>query len=96
MDPAADNGLQAERTELAWRRTQVSLCLVACLALRGHSYWLVAVALGSAALVGLGQRKRYRQSLAMLQGQGGQARVALVVSTCAMLALMVALAAPLP
>ena len=53
-DSASDSGLQAERTVLAWRRTQVALLLVACLAWRGEM-WMVA---GMAALLALLGRAR--------------------------------------
>ncbi|SNB86478.1 protein of unknown function [Pseudomonas sp. URIL14HWK12:I8] len=72
-DSAGDSGLQAERTVLAWRRTQVSLLLVACLAWRGEM-WMVA---GLAALLALLGRARergvYCRGLGMLHHEQGQA-----------------------
>ncbi|HYQ48963.1 MAG TPA: DUF202 domain-containing protein [Pseudomonas sp.] len=82
-DSAGDSGLQAERTVLAWRRTQVSLLLVACLAWRGEM-WVVA---GMAALLALLGRARergvYRRGLGMLQREQGHA-AACSVLLCAL------------
>ncbi|MGA4634820.1 DUF202 domain-containing protein [Pseudomonas solani] len=72
---------QAERTELAWRRTQLSLLVIACLALRGADPLLALVALGSATVLWLGQHPRYRHSLAMLRDENGQARPCSVLGT---------------
>lgn len=87
----ADAGLQAERTELAWRRTQLSLLVVACLALRGAQTSLMLLALAAAVALWAGQRTRYRHSLAMLDAERGQARIGAVlgiglaqVSLCAL------------
>jgi uncharacterized membrane protein YidH (DUF202 family) len=76
-----DPGLQAERTELAWRRTQLSLLVVACLALRDAQLLLGLLALGMALLLWSGQRNRYRDSLAMLGDERGRARILMVPGT---------------
>ncbi|QEY62898.1 DUF202 domain-containing protein [Metapseudomonas lalkuanensis] len=76
-----DPGLQAERTELAWRRTQLSLLVIACLALRGQSPLLAVLALATAAVPWLGQRRRYQRSLAMLREERGHARPGMVLAT---------------
>lgn len=80
-DCSSDPGLQAERTELAWRRTQLSLLVIACLALRGQDLAVLLVALASVALLWLGQGSRYRRSLAMLRVERGQARLFSVLGT---------------
>lgn len=72
---------QAERTELAWRRTQLSLLVIACLALRGAEPTLALLALGSAAALWLGQRPRYRHGLAMLRDERGHPRATAVLGT---------------
>ncbi len=72
-ESAGDTALQAERTVLAWRRTQVSLLLAACLAWRS-AMWMSA---GMAALLALPGRARergvYRRGLGMLQREQGHA-----------------------
>lgn len=78
-DCSSDPGLQAERTELAWRRTQLSLLVIACLALRGQDLAVLLVALASVALLWLGQRRRYRRSLAMLRDECGRAQLSAVL-----------------
>lgn len=88
----ADAGLQAERTELAWRRTQLSLLVIACLALRGQDLAVLLIALTSAALLWLGQGRRYRRSLAMLREECGRARWRSVLGTSLALLAMALLA----
>lgn len=89
---SSDPGLQAERTELAWRRTQLSLLVIACLALRGQEQVVTLLALGVAALLWLGQHHRYRNSLAMLRDERGSARLCAVLGTSLVLLVMALLA----
>lgn len=64
-----DAGLQAERTLLAWRRTQLSLLAVSTLFLRWipehgrFALGLIAVALLAVLGIWLGQWRRYRVSI---------------------------------
>ncbi len=83
-----DLGLQAERTALAWRRTQLSLLVVACLALRGHQVWVLGLALGTAAWLAVSEGRRYRHSVAMMQRELGEARVWMVLGTGLAVAVM--------
>lgn len=76
-----DPGLQAERTELAWRRTQLSLLVIACLGMRGQQQVLAALAMATAAGLWLGQRHRYVQSLTMLRDECGRGRLLSVLAT---------------
>ena len=91
-DGLIDAGLQAERTELAWRRTQISLLVIACLALRSQDPPLVLLALGSAAILWLRQGPRYQRSLAMLRDECGRARIRTVLGTSLALLAMALLA----
>jgi len=80
-----DPGLQAERTELAWRRTQLSLLVIVCLMLRGVHPAPMMLALATALALWCGQRQRYLQSLAMLFDERGRARCAIILSTALVL-----------
>lgn len=101
-EASVDPGLQAERTELAWRRTQLSLLVIACLALRGLDIAVTLIALAAAGGLWLHQRRSYRHSLAMLRDECGRARPYLVFATglllvaMATLAMFRALTIPLP
>ncbi len=72
-DSAGDSGLQAERTVLAWRRTQVSLLLVACLAWRGEMWTVAGLAALLAVLCRGRERGVYRRGLGMLHREQGHA-----------------------
>lgn len=87
-----DPGLQAERTELAWRRTQISLLVIACLALREQDLPLALIALATAGGLWLHQGRRYQRSLEMLRDECGRARLQAVLGTSMALLVMALLA----
>ena len=72
-DSAGDSGLQAERTVLAWRRTQVALLLVACLAWRGEMLVVAGMAVLLALLGRARERGVYWRALGMLAREQGHA-----------------------
>lgn len=92
-DAPLDAGLQAERTELAWRRTQISLLVIACLALRDHHPTVSLIALGTAGVLWLRQGRRYQRSLAMLRDERGQTRLRTVLGTSIALVAIAVIAA---
>ncbi len=81
VETSTDPGLQAERTALAWRRTQLSLLAIACLALRANYPSVTFLALVASALLWLGLARSYRHSLLMLREERGQARPWRVLAT---------------
>ena len=97
--PAAahnDPGLQPERTDLAWRRTALTLITAACILLRWmpHYGWFVGTLVAASLLAALGialtQRRRYHRAA---DGIGGAAMTANVRATAAIAACVVVLAA---
>ncbi|EQM83688.1 hypothetical protein L683_24935 [Pseudomonas aeruginosa WC55] len=68
------------------------MLVIACLALRGQEQAVTLLALGCAALLWLGQRRRYRRSLAMLRDERGRARLCAVLGTSLALLAMALLA----
>ena len=96
--PAAahnDPGLQPERTDLAWRRTALTLITAACFFLRWvpHYGWfagtLVTASFGVALGIALTQRRRYRHHA---RGIGGAVMTANVKATAAVAGSVVLLA----
>ena len=81
-----DPGLQPERTDLAWRRTALTLITAACIFLRWmpHYGWFAGTLVAASLLVALGitvtQRRRYHRAAS---GIGGTAMTANVRSTAA-------------
>jgi hypothetical protein len=84
----SDTGVQPERTILAWRRTQMLLMLVACLALRclQHHPWLmtgvIVVAALQAMLILLDQGRSYRRARDGIAGQGLTCNPLSLLSLC--------------
>lgn len=68
MNAPFDPGLQPERTELAWRRTALAVCVGSIVAMRllpvalGHGIWVLAGVIGLVAAGGfwVAARLRYR------------------------------------
>ena len=91
-----DPGLQPERTDLAWRRTALTLVTAACIFLRWmpHYGWFVGTLVAASLLVALGiavtQRRRYHRAAS---GIGTGAVTASVRSTAAIAGSVVVLAA---
>ncbi|XAS63720.1 DUF202 domain-containing protein [Micrococcaceae bacterium Sec5.8] len=90
-----DPGLQPERTDLAWRRTALTLVTAACVFLRWvplHGWFagtLVAAALLAAVGIALTQRHRYHHHAG---GIGGAAMAANIRGTAAIAGCVVVLA----
>lgn len=90
-----DPGLQPERTDLAWRRTALTLITAACIFLRWmpHYGWFVGTLVAASLLVALGivltQRRRYHRAAS---GIGGAAMSANVRATAAIAGSVVVLA----
>ncbi|MAG66940.1 DUF202 domain-containing protein [Pseudomonas sp.] len=82
-----DPGLQAERTQLAWARTQLSLLLVGCLALRwlhvesGQRLELALILVCLATALWSSQQHRYRRGLRMLKHERSRAALIPVLIT---------------
>lgn len=78
MSVLFDPGLQPERTELAWRRTMLSLAVGSLVAMRllpavfGHAIWIIPGVLGlvAAGVLALGARRRYRTGNSLLLADG--------------------------
>ncbi|MDR7082478.1 uncharacterized membrane protein YidH (DUF202 family) [Arthrobacter ginsengisoli] len=97
--PAAihdDPGLQPERTDLAWRRTSLTLVTAACIFLRWvpHYGWFAGTLVTASLMVALGialtQRRRYHHHAS---GIGGAVMTANVRATAAIAGSVVVLAA---
>ena len=90
-----DPGLQPERTDLAWRRTSLTLVTAACIFLRWvpHYGWfagtLVAASLLAALGIALTQRRRYHHHAS---GIGGAVMAANIRGTAAIAGSVVVLA----
>ncbi|KUM33523.1 DUF202 domain-containing protein [Arthrobacter sp. EPSL27] len=90
-----DPGLQPERTDLAWRRTALTLVTAACIFLRWmplHGWFtgtLMAASLLAALGIALTQRRRYHHHAS---GIGGAAMTANVKGTAAIAGSVVVLA----
>jgi uncharacterized membrane protein YidH (DUF202 family) len=91
-----DPGLQPERTDLAWRRTALTLITAACIFLRWmpHYGWFVGTLVAASLLVALGiavtQRRRYHRAAS---GIGEGTMTASVRATAAIAGSVVVLAA---
>ncbi|MFJ2618670.1 DUF202 domain-containing protein [Glutamicibacter sp. NPDC087344] len=90
----SDPGLQPERTVMAWGRTLISFLVVAGVFLRWQPHYgsgiliMIGIALCTAAGIYLSQRRRYARMAHGVKNERIQADVvAVLVMTCAMLAL---------
>ena len=83
MSSLFDEGLQPERTELAWRRTALALAVGSLVALRllpaafGEAWWALGGVAGliATAWLYLSARRRYRRVNDALRREGDRARL---------------------
>ncbi|WP_374975820.1 DUF202 domain-containing protein [Microbacterium trichothecenolyticum] len=83
MTPLFDDGLQPERTELAWRRTALALAVGSLVAFRllpsafGDAWWALGGVAGLLATTWLylSARRRYRRVNEVLRVEGDRARM---------------------
>ncbi|MFB7883504.1 DUF202 domain-containing protein [Microbacterium sp. NPDC056057] len=83
MTALFDDGLQPERTELAWRRTALALAVGSLVAFRllpsafGDAWWALGGVAGLLATAGLylSARRRYRRVNEVLGREGDRARM---------------------